>query len=146
MLSVPFSTEAKPELAQVGGKALSLIAMTRSGLPVPPDMQGRSLVPQLHDPRQPGKAFAVSQHPHPSYGKATHMGYALRTARHRYVEWRDLTTGGVTHRELYDHEADPWETRNRIADPAHRAAARELEARAAALVAAGGRWPVPGRN
>ena len=68
------------------------------------------------------------------------MGYTLRTARHRYVEWRDIATGAVTDRELYDHELDPRETRNRIADPAQREAVRDLEARAAAVVAAGGRW------
>ncbi len=32
----PFSTSEKPSLDQVGGKAMSLIQMTRQGLPVPP--------------------------------------------------------------------------------------------------------------
>jgi phosphoenolpyruvate synthase/pyruvate phosphate dikinase len=32
----PFSTSETPELTQVGGKGLSLILMTRAGLPVPP--------------------------------------------------------------------------------------------------------------
>jgi phosphohistidine swiveling domain-containing protein len=32
----PFSTSETPELSQVGGKGLSLILMTRAGLPVPP--------------------------------------------------------------------------------------------------------------
>jgi pyruvate,water dikinase len=32
----PFTTEETPELAQVGGKAMSLITMTQQGLPVPP--------------------------------------------------------------------------------------------------------------
>jgi len=35
-LAHPFTTEEEPTLAQVGGKAMSLISMTRQGLPVPP--------------------------------------------------------------------------------------------------------------
>jgi phosphoenolpyruvate synthase/pyruvate phosphate dikinase len=35
-LVYPFTTDETPELAQVGGKAMSLILMTQRGLPVPP--------------------------------------------------------------------------------------------------------------
>ncbi len=35
-LVYPLATDARPELAQVGGKAMSLILMSRRGLPVPP--------------------------------------------------------------------------------------------------------------
>ena len=69
------------------------------------------------------------------------MGYALRTQRYRYVEWRELATGAITARELYDHTSDPAETRNRIDDPAHRSDVDTLSAWAAAVVAQGGRWP-----
>ena len=34
-LAYSFSSVDRPELAEVGGKALSLVAMTRHGLPVP---------------------------------------------------------------------------------------------------------------
>ena len=40
------------------------------------------------------------------------MGYAIRTDRYRYVEWRDWETGEVEARELYDENEDPGETRN----------------------------------
>jgi iduronate 2-sulfatase len=40
------------------------------------------------------------------------MGYTLRSATHRYTEWRDWKTGQTTDRELYDHTNDPDETRN----------------------------------
>jgi arylsulfatase A-like enzyme len=40
------------------------------------------------------------------------MGYATRTDRYRYVEWRNWKTGAVQARELYDHETDPNETKN----------------------------------
>jgi iduronate 2-sulfatase len=46
------------------------------------------------------------------------MGRALRDDRHRYVEWRELATGALTARELYDHAVDPAETRNLAAAPA----------------------------
>ncbi len=139
---------AAPGVARAGGRAAGFTELLDlfptlaelCGLPAADGVEGRSLVPLLRDPRSPGRPYALSQHPRPSYGKATHMGYTLRTARHRYVEWREITTGAVADRELYDHELDPRETRNRIADPAQRDAVRDLEARAAAVVAAGGRW------
>jgi len=40
------------------------------------------------------------------------MGYAMRTDRHRYVEWQDRESGEVRARELYDHGADPAENLN----------------------------------
>lgn len=120
-----------------------------AGLPRAPGVEGESLGPLLRDPGRPGRAVAVSQHPRPSYGKATHMGYTLRTARHRYVEWRELATGAVTAREFYDHSADPGETVNRVGEPRFAADVAELSGRAAALAAARGRWlpaaPAPSR-
>ena len=68
------------------------------------------------------------------------MGYTLRTERHRYVEWRELRSGRVTARELYDHAADPQETTNRADDPAAADTVRELAAQAAALGPKNG-WP-----
>jgi iduronate 2-sulfatase len=40
------------------------------------------------------------------------MGYALKTDRWSYHEWRDFKTGDVVARELYDEKADPLETVN----------------------------------
>ena len=45
------------------------------------------------------------------------MGVSVRTARLRYTEWRDFTTGRVVASELYDHEKDPDENHNVIASP-----------------------------
>lgn len=112
-----------------------------AGLPAAPGLEGRSLGPQLRQPEVPGREFAVTQHPHPFYGgKSTHMGYALRTARFRYVEWRTMATGAIAWRELYDHVNDPRETTNRIDEPALRAEVERLAAAAERVVAAGGRW------
>ena len=111
-------------------------------LPAADGIEGRSLATQLREPGRSGAEFAVTQHPHPFYGgKPTQMGYAIRDERFRYVEWRDVTTGEITARELYDHAIDPRETVNRIDEPANRVAVEKMEKRAATVVARGGRWP-----
>ncbi len=86
------------------------------GLPLPVQLQGRSLAPQLKDPAAPGKTAAFSQFLRP--GQIT--GYSMRTERWRYTEWSgpDGAAAGV---ELYDHETDPRETVN-VADRAEHAA------------------------
>lgn len=111
------------------------------GLPAADGVEGESFGPLLRDPKRAGKAIAVSQHPHPSYGKPTHMGYTLRTPRHRYVEWRELATGEVAAREFYDHLADSAETVNRAENTEHRAELKALTDRAREIAAASGRWP-----
>lgn len=79
-----------------------------AGLPAPEDMEGRSLVPLLDDPETPWIEAAFSQFDRPGQRE----GYALRTERHRYVEWRDKRRGTVLARELYDHATDPAELNN----------------------------------
>jgi arylsulfatase A-like enzyme len=84
------------------------------GLSVPEHLEGRSMMPLVKDPDRPWKTAAFSQYPR---GKV--MGYSMRTARFRYTEWQDRTTGAVLARELYDHEKDPQENVNAAADPAY---------------------------
>ena len=48
------------------------------------------------------------------------MGYSMRTERFRYTEWKDRRTGKVLARELYDHQKDPQENINAVADPQYR--------------------------
>jgi iduronate 2-sulfatase len=135
---------AAPGVARAGGRAIGLAELidvyptltALAGLAADPALEGRSLVPQLRDPAGPGKPFALSQHPRPAYGAPTHMGYALRDDRFRYVEWRELATGAVAARELYDHRTDPRETVNRAADPAHREAMEKLAAQLRAVAPA----------
>ena len=93
-----------------------------AGLELPKYLEGRSLAPLLDSPCQPHNAAAFSWHPRPAYppkGKPPEvMGYAMRTERYRYVEWRDSKTGKVRSAELYDHSVDPGETRNLSASAA----------------------------
>jgi len=94
------------------------------GLKLPAQlMEGTSFVPLLEKPERSWKKAVFSQYPR---GKNV-MGYAMRTKRYRYVEWRRLKTGVILQRELYDHETDPGENVNVIADRQYAAAIRELK-------------------
>jgi arylsulfatase A-like enzyme len=73
----------------------------------PAHLQGTSAVPLLHDPDRPWKRAAFSQYP-----RGRIMGYSMRTDTHRYTEWKEIRTGEVTGRELYDHRTDPAENVN----------------------------------
>lgn len=104
------------------------------GLPLPPGLEGRSLVPVLHNPAASVKPAAFTQHPRPAYydrepdklPKA--MGCSVRTAKVRYTEWRDWKTGQVIGRELYDHRSDLPELTNALDDADLSEARAEAEA------------------
>jgi len=86
------------------------------GLKVPAGLDGHSLRPVLDDPQSSVKSAALTQHTRPAYPSDEEplvaMGYAMRTSRYRYVEWRSITDGSVMARELYDQQEDPRETQN----------------------------------
>ena len=84
-----------------------------AGIPTPDFAQGKSLLPLLKNPAAKIDRVAHSQYYRRHYS-AEHMGYAMRTATHRFVEWREFGTGKVTARELYDHRNDHSETVNLI--------------------------------
>ncbi len=92
-------------------------------LPRPASVDGVSLVPVLRDPQASVRKAALTQHPRPAYydrepsKTPTTMGYSVRSERFRYTEWRDWKSGETVARELYDHTADPDETRNVADDP-----------------------------
>nr|MBX2822582.1 hypothetical protein [Rhodothermaceae bacterium] len=68
-----------------------------AGLQAPEGLTGSSLVPMLEDPGHLGKNAAYG------YWRERRT---LRTERYRVTEYED---GAV---ELFDHENDPYETRN----------------------------------
>jgi len=100
------------------------------GLPSADHLQGVSLRPLLEDTSQTVKQAAFTWHPRPAYppaGKPPEaMGYSMRTDRYRYTEWRDLESGEIVARELYDHTVDPAETVNRAGDAARAGTVRKL--------------------
>lgn len=79
------------------------------GLSIPAHCEGLSFAPLLDHPELPWKTAAFSQFPR--WGV---MGYAMRTDRYRYIEWRETGTHRVRARELYDHVQDPQENVNRV--------------------------------
>jgi iduronate 2-sulfatase len=83
-----------------------------AGLPAPQGLDGRSLVPLLRDPAAAGKEAIYHVYPRSPGGREL-LGRAVRTARHRLVEWKAIGAAADTAEpELYDYEADPAETRN----------------------------------
>ena len=101
------------------------------GLEAPAGVEGVSLRPLIADPARPWKQAAFSQYPRAREGsrhrgRGDIMGYAVRTARFRYVEWREWDGGKVTARELYDHARDPNEMRNVAGEPEQAEAVRKM--------------------
>lgn len=103
-------TDSLVELLDLYPTLVELCGLKRSQ-----DCEGVSLVPILLDQSSTVRQAALSQHPRPAYyqDQPTAMGYSIRTATHRYTEWRDWTTGQTIARELYDHHQDAGETVNR---------------------------------
>lgn len=82
------------------------------GLPKPEGVEGHSFAALLNDPSRSGKAAAFSQYPRGGgVAKGPLMGYAVRSDRYRYVEWRKKD-GSVDAVELYDLQNDPGELTN----------------------------------
>ncbi len=84
------------------------------GLPRVKHLDGVSLASVIKSPESAVRTTALTQHPRPAYysGAPDTMGYSIRTQNFRYTEWRDWKSGKTVARELYDHNADPNETRN----------------------------------
>ena len=73
------------------------------GLPPKDDIDGRSLLPLLEDPRSTWDQPALM-----TMGRGNH---AVRSERWRYIRYSDGSE------ELYDHKSDPWEWDNLASDP-----------------------------
>jgi uncharacterized sulfatase len=88
-------------------------------LPLPKELEGKSLRPILENPDRPFKKAAFTMLDR----RGTNVpGRTVRTDRFRYTEW-DYGRAGA---ELYDYAADPREFTNLANDPKHAATVREL--------------------
>ena len=101
------------------------------GLPLPEGLEGASMMPLLRAPGRPWKKAVFSQYPrdftknrHQNHGDI--MGYAVRTERYRYVEWREWETGTIVARELYDHSENSDEMVNLATKPEYQKTVTEL--------------------
>jgi iduronate 2-sulfatase len=80
-----------------------------TGVPAKLEFAGRSFVPTLKNPVEPTKDAIFHFFPR----GANRLGRAVRTARHRLVEWKvPGAPPGTAEMELYDYESDPGETKN----------------------------------
>ena len=101
------------------------------GLDPPDGVDGISLGPLLAEPERAWKAAVFSQYPRARKGNRHRghgdiMGYAVRTKRYRYVQWREWETRRAVARELYDHERDPNEMHNIAEEPGQSDVVHEL--------------------
>jgi arylsulfatase A-like enzyme len=105
-------------------------------LPKPDHLEGLSFVPLFSDPDREWKQAAFSQYP-----RRDTMGYTMRTRSFRYTEWRDVQTGEVKARELYDHRSDSLENVNAANKPEY----AETVAQLAEMLNRGWRSVLPNR-
>ena len=105
-----------------------------AGLPLSDGLEGSSFAPLLDGPGRPWKKAAFSQYP-----RGDLMGYAMRTDRYRYVEWRKRGKDEVEGVELYDHQTDPEENVNVANRPEH----KELVAKLRKQLHAGWKGALP---
>jgi iduronate 2-sulfatase len=114
-----------PGVARAGSHSTALVETVDvfptlcelAGLPapvtVPQPMDGRSLVRVLRDPRATVRDHAYHAYPRNRGPNVDFLGRAVRSARHRLVEWKKIGAAADTAElELYDYAADPAETKN----------------------------------
>lgn len=107
-----------------------------AGIPLRDELEGQSFVPLLSDRTLPWKSAVFSQFLREGIWVApdgvTYMGRAIRTQRHRYVEWKKQGSVTVVASELYDLKTDPQENHNIAGSPENNelvdALANQLEA------------------
>jgi arylsulfatase A-like enzyme len=96
-----------------------------AGVPVPPGVQGRSLLPLIHGDRQsPWRTEWFYEHHYLPALIAPSEG--IRTTRWKYVRYTDAQP---LYEQLFDLGADPREQNNLAAQPEHLAILQELRRR-----------------
>jgi arylsulfatase A-like enzyme len=100
-----------------------------AGVPVPPAVQGRSLVPLLNGP-PPADWRTDFFYEHLFDRRNIPKSEGVRTERFAYVRWFEQSP---VVEELYDHVADFDETKNLVRDPRHADVLAKLRARTTEL-------------
>ncbi|MEW4489602.1 sulfatase [Thalassoglobus sp. JC818] len=77
-----------------------------AGLTTPENLDGRSFVPILEDPKAPGRDVVMSQFNRPWESTTPEvMGYSIRTKNARYTRWINWQSRETVAEELYDYSA-----------------------------------------
>ena len=121
---IPEGTESDAFVSSVD---LAPTMLAAAGVAVPPEMQGRSLLPLLDGtaPEDWRDSVLIEYYSDTVWPRLVKMGYkAVRTDRWKYIRYVDLE--GMD--ELYDLEADPYELDNLIDDPKAREPLAKLQA------------------
>jgi len=99
-----------------------------TGLRIPENLDGKSLVPLINKSNNEVKNYAVSQ-----WHKGKVTGYSFRTDTYRYTVWIDkkkstefITSNDIVAQELYDYDKDPLETTNHFGSPEYKSIQEEL--------------------
>ena len=95
-----------------------------AGLIPPREIEGRSLMPLLKQPRATWDHPALTQVRRGNETNGFFMGYSIRTERWRYTEWDDGNSGA----ELYDEKADSGEMHNLIRTAKYANTVKQLKA------------------
>ncbi|MGH8020773.1 MAG: sulfatase-like hydrolase/transferase [Opitutaceae bacterium] len=123
-----------PDISESGASTRALVETVDiypslcelAGLPIPSGLEGTSFVPLLADPQRRWKTASFSVWPmrkKSTDGDRTGpiLGRAIRKDRHRFVDWDGAF-------ELYDHQTDPDEHVNLVAQPGHTSLVARLRA------------------
>lgn len=102
---------ATPGLKSAGTKTSALVELLDlyptltelCSLRPPSWLQGTSMAPVLNDPNRKWKEAVFSRYPR---NRNKVMSYSVRTDKYRYNEYRELATGKILDRELYDMNSD----------------------------------------
>ena len=126
----PSRTESMTEFVDVFPTLCDL-----AGITIPTNLDGKSLVPLMKNPKAEVKDYSVSQY-NRKLNKKQVEGYSVRTKRYRYTEWlmefkanHVYSESKIVGRELYDYEKDPLETVSRIDDPEYKNVEKDMKAK-----------------
>ncbi len=108
LMSVPGKANGKRTSALIETVDIYPTLCEVAGLPSREGLDGLSFAPLFEDPAQSARESIIHVYP-----RSKLLGRAIRTARYRMVEWKQIGSDASTAEfELYDYETDPLETRN----------------------------------
>ncbi|MFZ4582504.1 MAG: alginate lyase family protein [Paludibacter sp.] len=114
-----------------------------AGVSIPTNLDGKSLVPLMKNPKAKVKQFAISQYPRTAnsveiarlgYADGNFMGYSIRNERYRFTMWlkdgfrsdKVFDKNLIVGTELYDYQKDPLEKVNVVNEKNYQKVALKL--------------------